>query len=121
MTPHPQHCETCRYMKTHTSKGGLPFEARCEVSGYPPRDKIFENKLAIVGCASHSSEQSIRQDERDKVLDIGAILESLCNVDLYWYSRGSCESDDVGKCRGKDCNYCGRYSEELRTAAKEKS
>ena len=58
-------CETCEHMKTHTSKGGLPFEERCEVSGYPPRDKIFENKLACVGCASHSDFQS----ERDKVLD----------------------------------------------------
>ena len=58
-------CETCEHMKTHTSKGGLPFEERCEASGYPPRDKIFENKLACVGCASHSDFQS----ERDKVLD----------------------------------------------------
>jgi len=58
-------CETCEHMKTHTSKGGLPFEERCEVSGYPPRDKIFENKLACVGCASHSDFQS----ERDKVLE----------------------------------------------------
>ena len=59
-------CETCEHMKTHTSKGGLPFEERCEASGYPPRDKIFENKLACVGCASHSDFQS----EQDTVLEL---------------------------------------------------
>jgi len=69
-------CETCEHMKTHTSKGGLPFEERCEVSGYPPRDKIFENKLACVGCASHSDFQS----ERDKVLD--KFKDCIMRVDL---------------------------------------
>jgi hypothetical protein len=121
-------------MKTHTSKGGLPFEERCEVSGYPPRDKIFENKLACVGCASHSDFQSKRTsncvdvmgeietariDERDTVLDIGEILESLCKTDLYWYIKGVTEGEDVGKCRGKDCNYCGRYNEKLRQAGEQ--
>ena len=74
----------------------------------------IDNIISIV----HSNPYNPQAD-RDKVLDIGAILESLCNVDLYWYSRGSCESDDVGKCRGKGCNYCGRYSEELPTPTPE--
>ena len=51
------------------------------------------------------------QAEQEKVLDVGVILDSLCNVDLYWHSRGNCESEDVRKCRGKDCNYCGRYND----------
>ena len=54
------------------------------------------------------------QSERDTVLDIGEILESLCKTDLYWYIKGVTEGEDVGKCRGKDCNYCGRYNEKLR-------
>jgi len=54
------------------------------------------------------------QSERDKALDIGEILESLCKTDLYWYIKGVTEGEDVGKCRGKDCNYCGRYNEKLR-------
>ena len=66
------------------------------------------------GCASHAN-----TTDRDKVLDEGNILDSFCRIGLYWYIKGDEESDDVGKCRGKDCNYCGRYSEELRTAAKE--
>lgn len=33
-------------------------------------------------------------------------------VDLYWYSKGNCEIEDVRKCRGKDCNYCSRYNAE---------
>ena len=77
-------CETCEHMKTHTSKGGLPFEERCEVSGYPPRDKIFENKLACVGCASHSDFQS----ERDKVLEGRKLYR--CNSDTCSDSGGVC-------------------------------
>jgi len=59
------------------------------------------------------------QSEREKVLDIGEILESLCKTDLYWYNKGVTEGEDVGKCRGKDCNYCGRYNEKLRQQADE--
>jgi len=62
------------------------------------------------GLTCHSDFQS----ERDTVLDIGEILESLCKTDLYWYNKGVTEGEDVGKCRGKDCNYCGRYNEKLR-------
>jgi hypothetical protein len=58
--------------------------------------------------------ESPYQSERDTVLDIGEILESLCKTDLYWYIKGVTEGEDVGKCRGKDCNYCGRYNEKLR-------
>ena len=59
------------------------------------------------------------QSERDTVLDVGGILESLCKTDLYWYNKGVTEGEDVGKCRGKDCNYCGRYNEKLRHQAGE--
>jgi len=63
--------------------------------------------------------KQIRKEERDTVLDIGEILESLCKTDLYWYNKGVTEGEDVGKCRGKDCNYCGRYNEKLRHQAGE--
>jgi len=59
------------------------------------------------------------KSERAAVLDIGEILESLCKTDLYWYIKGVTEGEDVGKCRGKDCNYCGRYNEKLRQQAGE--
>jgi len=59
------------------------------------------------------------KSERDTVLDVGGILESLCKTDLYWYNKGVTEGEDVGKCRGKDCNYCGRYNEKLRQQAGE--
>jgi len=63
--------------------------------------------------------EQIRKQERDKVLDVGGILESLCKTDLYWYNKGVTEGESVGKCRGKDCNYCGRYNEKLRQQAGE--
>jgi len=59
------------------------------------------------------------KSERDTVLDVGGILESLCKTDLYWYNKGVTEGEDVGICRGKDCNYCGRYNEKLRHQAGE--
>jgi hypothetical protein len=39
------------------------------------------------------------------------ILDSLCKVDLYGYARGMSYAEDVGKCRGVSCNWCGRYNE----------
>ena len=48
------------------------------------------------------------QNQREKVLD------DYCNIDLTRYVWGEMESEDVGLCRGKTCNYCGRYNEELR-------
>jgi len=77
-------CETCEHMKTHTSKGGLPFEERCEVSGYPPRDKIFENKLACVGCASHSDFRSGWDTVLDEVLQLPQRREQP-NGSMYIY------------------------------------
>jgi hypothetical protein len=57
-----------------------------------------------------------RINRLQETLDVGGILESLCKTDLYWYNKGVTEGEDVGKCRGKDCNYCGRYNEKLRQA-----
>ena len=62
-----------------------------------------------VGCASHSSQRS----ERDKVLD------DYCNIDLTYYVWGEMQSDDVGLCQGKTCNYCGRYNAELHQQSKQ--
>jgi hypothetical protein len=41
------------------------------------------------------------------------VLDELCNIDLTRYVWGEVMSDEVGKCRGTTCNYCGRYTEEL--------
>ena len=80
----------------------------------------------ISSCCSlptHSDFQSERaavlDNQISNMLDIGEILESLCKTDLYWYNKGVTEGEDVGKCRGKDCNYCGRYNEKLRHQAGE--
>jgi len=48
------------------------------------------------------------RSERDTVLD------DCCNIDLTEYTRGERESDEVGLCRGRECNYCGRYNAEPR-------
>lgn len=53
------------------------------------------------------------QSEREKVLD------DYCNIDLTYYVWGEKQSDEVGLCRGKDCNYCGRYNAELRQQGKQ--
>lgn len=91
-------CETCK--KPHKVPDGLsrnPHFFCC--------DKEMPYETAIVtmirGCTSHS-------DYRNG-LDIPEILESLCNIDLAQYSRGEREAEDVGKCHGTTCNYCGRY------------
>ena len=99
-------CETC--------------DKDCVYANQTPTDELFycqkfeydwvRKFTSVKGCTSHSNFQS----ERDTVLDIGEILESLCKTDLYWYIKGVTEGEDVGKCRGKDCNYCGRYNEKLR-------
>ena len=95
-------CETCKTKPCPLSL--QPVDEYTEITDEV--DKFIET----CGCASHSDFQS----ERDTVLDIGEILESLCKTDLYWYIKGVTEGEDVGKCRGKDCNYCGRYNEKLR-------
>jgi hypothetical protein len=40
------------------------------------------------------------------------LLESLCTIDLVYYTWGEKEAEDVGKCDGVSCNYCGRFKEE---------
>jgi len=82
---------------------------RKEIAKWKDEDPLF---MAYV-----YGQEAGRKEERDAVLDIGEILESLCKTDLYWYNKGVTEGEDVGKCRGKDCNYCGRYNEKLRQQA----
>jgi len=99
-------CETCGFNKPIGENAKYCSKAS-EISViFMPED----DSNMYLGCASHSDFQS----ERDTVLDIGEILESLCKTDLYWYNKGVTEGEDVGKCRGKDCNYCGRYNAEPR-------
>ena len=114
MTPHPQRCEhypICYYVRDR--KENKISECYLCIADDP-----YLKMVCGLDTRSHSFAPT-EQDERDKVLDEGNILDSFCRIGLYWYIKGDEESDDVGKCRGKDCNYCGRYSEELRTAAKE--
>ena len=101
-------CETCKNYEDDDGKSA------CNIREEWISTDVW-NWIKVVGCASHSDFQS----ERDKVLDVGGILESLCKTDLYWYNKGVTEGEDVGKCRGKDCNYCGRYNEKLRHRAGE--
>ena len=54
-----------------------------------------------------------QRSERDKVLD------DYCNIDLTYYVWGEMQSDDVGLCQGKTCNYCGRYNAELHQQSKQ--
>jgi dihydroxyacetone kinase-like predicted kinase len=67
-----------------------------------PQNKIWQHCPAV---------GQIRKNERD--------LDDYCKIGLYWYVHGDEESEDVGLCRGKSCNYCGRYNEELRQQAGE--
>ena len=98
MNMHKQHPQRC--LHSHI----------CKFNGNNYQDCINTD------CASHRYTYNF-QSERDTVLDVGGILESLCKTDLYWYNKGVTEGEDVGKCRGKDCNYCGRYNEKLRHQA----
>jgi len=37
-------------------------------------------------------------------------LDGLCNVDLTYYVWGDILGEDVRKCDGVSCNYCGRFN-----------
>ena len=87
------HCPDCEFQGTGARKGCCDFDDAAMV-------KIFCSRPV--------------QTDREKVLDITEILDSLCNIDLWQYVRGDKEGDDVGRCRGITCNYCGRYTAELR-------
>lgn len=49
-------CDSCGHFKEHTSKPsynggtGLPFEARCEVKGYPCNEPDVVRHIQLVGC-----------------------------------------------------------------------
>lgn len=43
-------------------------------------------------------------------------IDDFCIVDLTLYIQQSAmASEDVSRCRGKECNYCGKFNESLRT------
>jgi len=92
-------CETCKhrftpdYWKDGCNRFGKTFMSDDEM-----------RFISTYGCSSHSDYQS----ERDTVLD------DCCNIDLTEYTRRERESDEVGLCRGRECNYCGRYNAEPR-------
>ena len=46
--------------------------------------------------------------------DIPGFLDTICFIDLVQYVQNDKEIDDISKCRGKDCNYCGKFNESLR-------
>ena len=67
------------------------------ISGFLTTNNVIKSTKLVVG-----------QGDRD--------FDDYCKLDLTQYVWGDKQSDEVGLCRGKDCNYCGRYSEELRQA-----
>ncbi|MBE3136077.1 MAG: hypothetical protein IMZ43_01570 [Thermoplasmata archaeon] len=107
MTPHPQ-----RYYPISSLE--LKFMIQYAIGDMTDGDtKVFKDLIADIRtrkeCASHSSQKF----KRDHVLD------DYCNIDLTYYVWGEKQSDEVGLCRGKDCNYCGRYNAELRQQQEE--
>ena len=76
-----------------------------ESSGRGYRCKHCEVRNEVQFCHYYNVSQEIREK----------VLDSLCNIDLTRFVWGDIQSDEVGLCRGKDCNYCGRYSAELRS------
>jgi len=106
-------CETCNKDPCIVGFEACPIWSKMIYEGEEFRDyKItllgqMRVTTQYTGCTSHSDFQS----ERD--------LDDYCKIGLYWYVHGDEESEDVGLCRGKSCNYCGRYNEELRQQAGE--
>ncbi len=49
--------------------------------------------------------------------DIPEFLAAICFVDLWQYVRNEMEAEDITHCRGKDCNYCGKFNESSRRTA----
>ena len=48
---------------------------------------------------------------KDQITAIrNATLDESCNIDLVHYVWGELASEDVRKCEGISCNYCGRYN-----------
>jgi hypothetical protein len=47
--------------------------------------------------------------------DIPGFIDTICFIDLYQYVYNKKDIEDISKCRGKECNYCGKFNESLRT------
>jgi hypothetical protein len=91
-------CETCKNCNKNPNDDYFCLVMNDEI------DFTNFEHTAKVGCASHSDFQS----------GWDTVLDDCCNIDLTEYTRGERESDEVGLCRGRECNYCGRYNEKLR-------
>lgn len=108
MIPHPQ--------PNNCTHGNLCTDLNNYLKSVLPSGKYAIQKCLDINyrscphyCLSHTSQQS----ERDKVLD------DYCNIDLTHYVWGDIQGDDVSLCRGKECNYCGRFNAELRQEGKQ--
>jgi len=91
-------CETCKNCNKNPNDDYFCLVMNDEI------DFTNFEHTAKVGCASHSDFQS----------GWDTVLDDCCNIDLTEYTRGERESYEVGLCRGRECNYCGRYNEKLR-------
>ena len=76
MTPHPQRCETCQYYELRPE---IDECMKCNHPSFKDDMNMHDilgvefDRIEMMGCASHSSaptEQSIRQDATEKVLDL---------------------------------------------------
>lgn len=55
-------------------------------------------------------EISIAVKDRSRPAPSPQTLDELCNIDLTHYVWGEMLAEDVRKCEGISCNYCGRYN-----------
>jgi hypothetical protein len=51
--------------------------------------------------------------------DIPEFIDTICFIDLYQYVHNEKDIEDISKCRGKECNYCGKFNEQSTAAEKQ--
>lgn len=61
------------------------------------------------------------RSEHDATIRNEVTIDDFCICDLTRYiQESSMSSDDVSRCRGKECNYCGKFNESLRSTEAQK-
>lgn len=40
-------------------------------------------------------------------------IEMFCYIDIYQYFDETRDIEDVSRCQGKECNYCGKFNEDV--------
>lgn len=63
-------------------------------------------------CTVTGYEAGLKEGTRKGALEM--TIDDFCFVDLYWYIHETDrESEDVSRCRGESCNYCGKFNRRL--------